>query len=78
MRSDGVTFREASSGAGSRSFVCESDADTAGRVRWTRLRADITRVVRGQCPWWLRDHADDFAQTALVKVMAAQRAAKGE
>lgn len=52
-----------------------ADTDSAVRARWTRLDADIARAVRRQCPWWLRDHADDFAQTALVKLMASARQA---
>ena len=39
-------------------------------ARWTTLRAALARAVRRQCPGWLRDQADDLAQSAVLKVMA--------
>jgi RNA polymerase sigma-70 factor (ECF subfamily) len=38
----------------------------------------MVRAVRAQCPAWLRDYAEDIAQAALTKVMAAERRAEGE
>ena len=35
------------------------------------MRASLARAVRRQCPRWLSDHAEDLAQEALLKVMAA-------
>jgi RNA polymerase sigma-70 factor, ECF subfamily len=51
-----------------------SSADT----RWNALATAMARAVRSQCPAWLRDHAEDIAQVALTKVMAAERRAEGE
>src|SRR6185503_5213995 len=55
------------------------DAPTADASpeRWTNLRAALVRAVRRQCPQWLRDHADDLVQCALVKVMAIAGAGEG-
>jgi RNA polymerase sigma-70 factor (ECF subfamily) len=38
----------------------------------------MARAVRRQCPAWLNDCADDIAQAALIKVMAAERRAEEE
>jgi len=46
--------------------------------RWIALAATMARAVRRQCPAWLSDCADDIAQAALMKVMAAERRAEGE
>jgi RNA polymerase sigma-70 factor (ECF subfamily) len=46
--------------------------------RWTRLAATMARAVRRQCPAWLSDQAQDIAQAALIKVMAAEQRAEGE
>jgi RNA polymerase sigma-70 factor (ECF subfamily) len=66
--------------AGSRMPVHPPDIDDAtGREpapaesRWTALAAAMARAVRRQCPSWLSDHAQDIAQMALAKVMAAER-----
>jgi RNA polymerase sigma-70 factor, ECF subfamily len=47
-------------------------------ARWTRLAGAMARAVRRQCPWWLRDHAQDIAQAALMKVMALAGRSEGE
>jgi RNA polymerase sigma-70 factor, ECF subfamily len=64
-------------------FVLAADGDTAGvstigDSRWAALAAAMTRAVRAQCPAWLRGNAQDIAQAALTKVMAAERRAEGE
>jgi RNA polymerase sigma-70 factor (ECF subfamily) len=66
-------------------FVAFRVATTDDAVRpssstetWTALRAALARAVRRQCPAWLRDHAEDLAQAALMKVMAGPHAAEGE
>ena len=46
--------------------------------RWTALAAAMARAVRRQCPAWLSDHAQDIAQVALAKVMAAEQGREGE
>jgi len=46
--------------------------------RWTALAAAMARAVRRQCPAWLSDHAQDIAQMALAKVMAAEEKREGE
>jgi RNA polymerase sigma-70 factor (ECF subfamily) len=38
----------------------------------------MAQAVRRQCPAWLSNQADDIAQAALIKVMAAERRAEGE
>jgi RNA polymerase sigma-70 factor (ECF subfamily) len=38
----------------------------------------MARAVRRQCPGWLSDHAQDIAQVALTRIMAADRRAEGE
>jgi RNA polymerase sigma-70 factor, ECF subfamily len=38
----------------------------------------MTRAVRRQCPSWLSDHAQDIAQAALAKVIAAAQRAEGD
>jgi RNA polymerase sigma-70 factor (ECF subfamily) len=38
----------------------------------------MARAVRRQCPAWLSDQAQDIAQAALIKVMAAEQRAEGE
>jgi RNA polymerase sigma-70 factor (ECF subfamily) len=38
----------------------------------------MTRAVRRQCPAWLSDDAQDIAQAALTKVMAAERRGEGD
>jgi RNA polymerase sigma-70 factor, ECF subfamily len=40
-------------------------------ARWTSMRVALVRAVRRQCPRWLSDHADDLAQAALLKIIAA-------
>jgi RNA polymerase sigma-70 factor, ECF subfamily len=45
---------------------------------WTALAAAMARAVRRQCPPWLSDHAQDIAQAALTKVMAAERRGEGK
>jgi RNA polymerase sigma-70 factor (ECF subfamily) len=52
--------------------MTEDDAKTvtSADARWTTLRAVLARAVRRQCPAWLRDHADDLAQAALMKIMS--------
>ncbi len=50
---------------------------TLNDSRWTALTATMARAVRRQCPAWLRDHAQDIAQTALTKVMAAELRGEG-
>src|SRR5688572_24920523 len=66
--------------AGSRMPVHPPDIDDAsGREpapaesRWTALASAMARAVRRQCPAWLSDHAQDIAQMALAKVMAAEQ-----
>src|ERR1051325_11836472 len=49
----------------------------AAESRWTALAAAMARAVRRQCPAWLRDHAQDIAQMALAKVMAAEQGREG-
>jgi len=46
--------------------------------RWAALAAAMTRAVRRQCPAWLSDDAQDIAQMALAKVMAAEKGREGE
>jgi RNA polymerase sigma-70 factor (ECF subfamily) len=46
--------------------------------RWTTLAATMARAVRRQCPAWLGNDAQDIAQAALTKVMAAERKNEGE
>jgi RNA polymerase sigma-70 factor (ECF subfamily) len=46
-------------------------------ARWAGLAATMARAVRRQCPAWLRDHAEDIAQSALAKVMTAELRAEG-
>jgi RNA polymerase sigma-70 factor (ECF subfamily) len=46
--------------------------------RWTALAAAMARAVRMQCPAWLSGHAQDIAQVALAKVIAAVRRGEGE
>ena len=56
------------------------DAPGAAAVteaRWTTLRAALARAVRRQCPGWLRDHAEDLVQSALIKVMAMPGTGEG-
>jgi RNA polymerase sigma-70 factor, ECF subfamily len=69
----------------SRSRPAALDPDGSGLVasppiesRWPALVAAMARAVRRQCPAWLRDQADDIAQAASMKVMAAERRAEGE
>ncbi len=45
--------------------------------RWAALAATMARAVRRQCPAWLRDDAQDIAQSALTKVLAAELRAEG-
>jgi len=45
--------------------------------RWTRLRTALARAVRRQCPAWLSSDAEDIAQVALAKVMAADKSSEG-
>jgi RNA polymerase sigma-70 factor (ECF subfamily) len=62
-------------------FVADRDAtlESAGEdPRWTALAATMARVVRRQCPGWLRDCAQDIAQAALTKVMLAERRTEGD
>jgi RNA polymerase sigma-70 factor (ECF subfamily) len=49
----------------------------AAESRWTALAAAMARAVRRQCPAWLSDHAQDIAQMALAKVMAAEQGREG-
>ena len=49
----------------------------AAESRWTALAAAMARAVRRQCPAWLSDHAQDIAQMALAKVMAAEHGREG-
>jgi RNA polymerase sigma-70 factor, ECF subfamily len=61
-------------------FVTDSDARAESRSedsRWSALATAMARAVRKQCPAWLRDHAQDIAQAALTKVMAAERRGEG-
>jgi RNA polymerase sigma-70 factor, ECF subfamily len=46
--------------------------------RWSTLAASMARAVRRQCPAWLSADAQDIAQAALTKVMAAERKTEGE
>src|SRR6188472_384739 len=46
--------------------------------RWTALAAAMARAVRRQCPAWLSDQAQDIAQVALTKIMAAEQRTEGE
>ena len=46
-------------------------------ARWISMRAALVRAVRRQCPRWLSDHAEDLAQAALVKIMAAADTGEG-
>lgn len=41
------------------------------------MRAALVRAVRRQCPRWLSDHADDLAQAALLKIIAAADRGEG-
>jgi RNA polymerase sigma-70 factor, ECF subfamily len=62
-------------------LVAEGDARAGSRTedsRWTALAAAMARAVRRQCPSWLSDSAQDIAQAALTKVMAAERRGEGE
>jgi RNA polymerase sigma-70 factor (ECF subfamily) len=63
----------------------QRDLETAGSAtatesdsRWSALAAAMARAVRRQCPAWLSDHAQDIAQAALAKVMAAEKRSEGE
>jgi RNA polymerase sigma-70 factor (ECF subfamily) len=60
-----------------------ADGDTtvesaAENAKWSALAAMMARVVRRQCPAWLRDCAQDIAQAALTKVMLAVRRSEGD
>ena len=59
--------------------VTEDDPGAAAvtEARWTALREALARAVRRQCPRWLSDHAEDLAQSALVKVMAMPGTGEG-
>ena len=46
--------------------------------RWTQLTAMMAKAVRRQCPAWLSHAAQDIAQVALSKVMAAERRNEGD
>lgn len=48
--------------------------DALSEQRWTTLRAAVVRAVRRQCPTWLSADAEDIAQVAVAKVMAAGKA----
>jgi RNA polymerase sigma-70 factor, ECF subfamily len=52
-------------------------ADPSSDSRWAGLATALTRAVRRQCPAWLADHAQDIAQAALTKVMAAELKSEG-
>jgi len=56
----------------------ETVASPSADSRWTALAATMARAVRRQCPAWLSNHAEDIAQAALMKVMAAEQRAEGE
>jgi RNA polymerase sigma-70 factor (ECF subfamily) len=63
--------------------VLLTDGDARGDSRsedsrWSALAAAMVRAVRRQCPAWLSDCAQDIAQAALTKVMAAERRSEGE
>jgi RNA polymerase sigma-70 factor, ECF subfamily len=45
---------------------------------WTKLAAAMAQAVRRQCPWWLSEHAQDIAQTALAKVVAIVKDREGD
>jgi len=57
----------------------DDDVPSAARSeqRWTTLRAAVVRAVRRQCPAWLSADAEDIAQVAVAKVMAAGKAGEG-
>lgn len=40
---------------------------------YTRLRADVVRVVSYVCPGWLASRSDDLVQAVLMRVLQAQR-----
>jgi RNA polymerase sigma-70 factor, ECF subfamily len=46
--------------------------------RWTPLLTAMARAVRRQCPSWLRAEADDIAQHALAKIVAADKVGEGK
>jgi RNA polymerase sigma-70 factor, ECF subfamily len=52
-------------------------ADPSSDSRWAGLATAMARAVRRQCPAWLADHAQDIAQAALAKVMAAELKSEG-
>jgi RNA polymerase sigma-70 factor (ECF subfamily) len=56
----------------------DTSASAPAESRWTTLAATMAQAVRRQCPAWLSASADDIAQAALIKVMAAERRAEGE
>lgn len=53
-------------------------APGAAEPPWAALREALARAVRRQCPAWLRDHADDLVQAALLKIMAVSREGEGK
>src|SRR5262245_45413493 len=55
-----------------------TDASDAIDRRWETLKAALMRAVLRRCPAWLRNDAEDIAQVAITKVMAAERASEGE
>jgi RNA polymerase sigma-70 factor, ECF subfamily len=55
-----------------------TDASDANDRRWETLKAALMRAVLRRCPAWLRNDAEDIAQVAITKVMAADRASEGE
>jgi RNA polymerase sigma-70 factor, ECF subfamily len=52
--------------------------DVPSDERWTPLVSAMTRAVRRQCPSWLRAEADDIAQRALAKIVAAEKVGEGK
>ncbi|HEV3077219.1 MAG TPA: RNA polymerase sigma factor [Thermoanaerobaculia bacterium] len=40
---------------------------------YTRLRADVVRVVSHVCPGWLASRSDDLVQAVLMRVIQTQR-----
>ena len=65
------------SGATSRiRSVSPSDSLPAG-FDAERLREHLERAVRQVCPRWLVSEADDFVQTAMIKVMDIARRREG-
>jgi RNA polymerase sigma-70 factor (ECF subfamily) len=53
-------------------------ASQSTAVDWVKLRTALAQAVRRQCPGWLRQHAEDLAQAALVKIMGRVQTGEGE